>query len=312
MFISTAQEKRKHFQYNPNAFGGTEYMGRGFEQKILPFMPKLDNYLCVIAPGVTPSYQKMFDSELPIIFWLHNTSYQFGPEEKAFLSDSKFINNLKYLIVISEFQKQEVIKDVGIPADKIYVLPNAITPLNYNPEKFNNIKQVRLIHTSSPDRGFDVLMNSLKYVDEDFRLEIYNSFNPDQYPFEEFEPRARFYGFTPRNTVREAYENAHIHTYPSTYPETFCISQVEAMSAGLLCLTSDIGALPEVSKDLTQMYSYIEDREKHTKVFAEELTQAIQKIKSGSFDPKAQIEYVNNTYSWEAIKQKWIEFHDLI
>jgi glycosyltransferase involved in cell wall biosynthesis len=309
MFIPKTAQKVKHFPYNQNAFGGTEYMGRGFEQKILPHMPKLDNYLCVIVPGNAPSYDEMLNSNKPIIFWMHNTSSQFGPEAEQFLSNSKFIDNLKYVVVVSEFHKQDTIKNTKIPADKIYVIPNAIKPLKYKTKKLDKIK---IINTSDPDRGIDVLINSLTLIEEDFELDIFSRFNPNEFPDYVPDPRINFYGFSYKETVRKHYEQAHIHAYPSTYPETFCLSQAEAMSAGLLCVTSGFGALPEVSNGLTQMYPLPSTPEEHTKVFAEQLTQAIQKIKSGSFDPTAQIEYINNTYSWEAVKQKWIEFHDLI
>ena len=84
------------------------------------------------------------------------------------------------------------------------------------------------------------------------------------------------------------------------------------MSAGLLCITSDIGALPEVSGGQTTIYTYPEDRIKHSNIFAEKLKEAIETIKSGNWNPEAQIEYINKTYSWEAIKNKWLEFHEII
>jgi glycosyltransferase involved in cell wall biosynthesis len=309
MFIPKVSQKVKHFSYITNAFGGTEYMGRGFEQKILPIMPKLDNYLCVIAPGIVPPSEEMFNSDKPILFWMHNTSEQFGQEAKEVLSDSRFIDNLKYLIVVSEYHKQNVIDTTKIPADKIYVIPNAIEPLEYKPKALDKIK---IINTSSPERGIDILFNAIPLIEGDFELDIFSRFNPDEFPEYVPDSRINFYGFSHKPVVRKHYEAAHIHAYPSTYPETFCISQVEAMSAGLLCVTSDLGALPEVSNGLTQMYSLPLTQEEHVYLFAEQLKQAIETIKSGSFDPTAQIEYVNNTYSWEAIKQKWIEFHELL
>lgn len=300
------------FPYNPKAFGGTEYMGRGFEKYLAPHLPKLKNYLCVIAPGNAPTFEAMYDSDKPIIFWMHNTSYQFGPDEHRFLTDYRFHKNLKYLIVVSEFQKQETIKDVGIPAEKIYVMPNAIESLTYNKDKFNNPRKIRLINTSSPDRGLDVLINAVGLIKEDFEIDIFSKFNPTEHPEYIPDPRINFYGFSYKRTVLRHYESAHIHAYPSTYPETFCISQAEAMSAGLLCVTPDLGALPEVSGGLTTIYPYTEDRIKHTELFAEKLSEAIETVKSGNWNPEAQIDYINKTYSWEAIKDKWLEFHELI
>jgi glycosyltransferase involved in cell wall biosynthesis len=301
-----------HFQYNTQAFGGTEYMGRGFEKNIVFHLPKLDNYLCVMAPGNTPSFEAMYATKKPIIFWLHNTPTQFGEAEHRFLSDARFVNNLKYMIVPSESAKQEVKDQTSIPADKVYVIPNAIDPLKYNPKKFDKPTKIKLINTSSPDRGLDVLLNAVNIIDLDFELDIFSRFNPIEYPEFVPDPRINFYGFSYKGTVLKHYEAAHIHAYPSTYPETFCISQAEAMSAGLLCVTSDIGAIPEVSGGHTTVYPYPEDRMEHAKIFAEKLKEAIETIKCGNWNPEAQIEYINKTYSWDAIKDKWLEFHELI
>lgn len=275
-------------------------------------MPKLDNYLAVIVPGLAPSYEEMFNSDKPIIFWMHNTPSQFGEAEHKFLSDYRFIKNLKYLIVPSESAKKEVERDTVIPIEKVFVIPNAIDALEYNPSKFKKIDKIRLINTSSPDRGLDILLNAISSIREDFQLDIFSRFNPTEYPEFATDPRVNFYGFSYKRTVLRHYEASHIHAYPSTYPETFCISQAEAMSAGLLCVTSSIGALPEVSGGYTSIYSYPEDRIEHSKIFAEKLSEAIDTIKSGNWNPEAQIEYINKTYSWDAIKDKWLEFHELI
>lgn len=300
------------FKYNPQAFGGTEYMGRGFEKNIAPHMPKLKNYFCAIAPGVENSFNQLLNAFKPIIFWMHNTPIQFGPEGKDFLSTPEFLAKLAYIVVVSESAKKEVLEQTKVPAEKIYVIPNAIDPLVYDSSKFDNLKQIRLIHTSSMDRGFDILMNGLTKIDEDFRLDVFNKFNPDEFPNQKFDDRFRFHGFTPKRVVLDYYEQAHIHAYPSTYPETFCISQVEAMSAGLLCVTSDLGAIPEVSGGHTTIYPYAANAEEHQQRFTARIENAIKLVKSGSWNPTAQIEYANKTYSWDAAKENWLRFHELI
>lgn len=287
-------------------------MGRNFRKLILDSVPKLHNYLCLIIPGYMPRLEDTLAFDGEIILWMHNTPVQFGAEPLSYLRHPDFIKKIKYVVVLSEFERQEVANQLGIDKSKIYIIPNAIHPLKYNKAKFDKPNKVRLVNTSSPDRGMDILLDAIKLIDEDFSLEIYNRFNPDEIWDFEADPRVRFYGFTPKAIVREAYENAHIHAYPSTYPETFCISQAEAMSAGNLCVTSDLGALPEVSAGYTSMYEYVDYKDIHTKVFAKRLEKAIQRIKSGDWNPEEQIEYVNKTYSWEAIKEKWIQFHELL
>lgn len=300
------------FEWNPQAFGGTEYMARNFKELILPSVPKLRDYLSLIVPGVVPVFENIIKQPKDVIVWVHNTPEQFAPAYFYALKNPKFLEKVKYFIAVSEFSKKEIMRQLEVSSDKVYVIPNAIHPLKYSAEKFESLSKVKLINTSSPDRGIDVLLNSIAFIDEDFELEIFSKFNPDEFDGYVPDPRIKFYGFSPKSTVKKHYEAAHIHAYPSTYPETFCISQAEAMSAGLLCVTPDIGALPEVSGNKTTIYSYTEDREKHTEIFAKHITDAIRKVKNGEWHPETQIEYINKTYSWDAIKDKWLEFHELI
>lgn len=298
------------FRYKPNTYGGTEYMGSTFHKKVLPFLPKLNNYDCYIMPGVLMPIDFIKNSNKNIIIWMHNTVYQFDKVAVEEFFCKEIIDKIKYIVVVSEFQKQETLKYVNIEESKVVVIPNAIEPLQYNSSKFDSIDKVKIVHTSTAERGLPVLLNAITKIDRDFRLEIYNDFRPEEYPEYEIDSRIRFYGRTPKPTVIEAIENSHIHAYPSIYPETFCLSQVEAMSAGLLCLTSDIGSLPEVSNRHTRIYPYEEDQIKHMEVYAELLTKAIDDVTNGNWNPEEQIKFVNSEYSWERHKERWLELHD--
>ena len=300
------------FNYTKDVFGGTEYMGRGWHQHIAAHAPKFDNYLSLIIPGIVPHPDDLYRSDKEMIVWMHNTPQQFELDKLEILRHPEFLKRLKCFIVPSEEHKRLTLLEIPVKPEQIYVIPNALEPLTYDASKFDKPSKIKLIHTSSPDRGLDVLLNAVSELEGDFRLEIYNNFYPDLIQDYVPDPRVRFFGKTPKATVMEAIESAHIHAYPSTYPETFCMSQVEALSGGLLCVTSDLGALPEVSGGFGYMYPYTEDREEHGKVFVKNLNQALEDVRNGSFDPTAQIEYVNKTYSWDAIKDKWMEFHDLI
>jgi glycosyltransferase involved in cell wall biosynthesis len=300
------------FEWNHEEFGGTEYMARNFREKILPHTPKLRDYLSIVVPGIVPHENNLYNSTKQIIMWIHNTPSQYTEEALAILRNPKFLDKIKYFVAVSESGKQEIINQLNIDPNLVYVIPNAINPLRYDLNKFNKPDKIKLITVSSPDRGLAILLNSLPLVKEDFELDVFGSFNPDKFPELTPDPRINFYGFSAKATVAKHYEAAHIHAYPSTYVETFCLSQAEAMSAGLLCVTSDMGALPEVSNGHTIIYPYEPDNVKHQEIFAEHLTKAICDIKSGNWNPDKQIEYVNKTYSWDAIKDKWLEFHELI
>lgn len=303
----------KPFDYAKGVFGGTEYMAKGWHQHIRPFVPKFDNYLSLVIPGVFPHVSNFKFLNKEIICWMHNTPQQFGEDKIEILRNQDFLKRLKYFVVPSQEHKRILAKELPMDLEKIVVIPNAIEPLQYDYNKLEHPKIVKIIHTSSMDRGMDVLLNAVAKVDKRFELEIYNNFNPDIYPeLPELDKRITFFGPTPKATVRKAYELSHIHAYPSTFQETFCLSQVESMSAGLLCVTSDIGSLTEVSNGYTRIYPYIEDGIKHSEIFAEHLTKAIEDIEKGNWDPREQIKYVNSEYSWERAKERWIELNDTL
>lgn len=300
------------FPYNQSAFGGTEYMGREFHARILPHVPKLKNYLSLIIPGTTPYIEELLTWPQEMIIWVHNELDQFDPDKSKVLKDPRFISRVKYFIALSESHKQDLMRSAPIKEEQIYIIRNAMEPRAYNKEKFNNLDPIRIINTSNPERSLEVILQSMRYIKEDFRFEIYNKFNPDLQLGFKADPRLVFFGQTPKATVMEALERSHIHAYPSIYSETSCISLMEAMSAGTLSVYSDFGALPETGNGHGIMYESPTNIYKHPKLFAEKLSEGIELIRSGAFDPTEQIEYVNDYFSWEAVKQEWIKFHELL
>jgi hypothetical protein len=72
-------------------------------------------------------------------------------------------------------------------------------------------------------------------------------------------PKIRYHGTQPNAAVREALTRAHVFAYPSVWPETSCLCLIEAMSAGLVCVHSNLGALFETAAHWTQIYPFHED-----------------------------------------------------
>lgn len=298
------------FSWNKNAYGGTEYMADTFTKKVLPLLPKLENYDCFIMPGILPDFKIIEQGTKEIIVWMHNTIYQFPEEMINKFFTPTIMARIKYIVVVSEFQKKETLKHINIDESKVVVIYNAIEPLIYNSDKFDRPKKIKLVHTSTAERGLPILLNAITMMDEDFKLEVYNDFYPHFFPEYKPDHRIRFYGKTPKPTVLEAVEASHIHAYPSIYPETFCLSQAEAMSAGLLAVTSDIGSLSEVTKKYGRIYPYEEDQIKHAEIYAKHLTKAIEDVRNGNWNPEETVKFANSEYSWEKHKERWLELHD--
>lgn len=303
----------KPFQKNPSVFGGTEYMADQFEEKVSQSVPKFQDYLSLIVPGASPQLIDLYNHDGQIIYWMHNNPSQFAEMFFNFFKNKKFQEKIKYMVVVSEFQKQITIDEIGIDADKVYVIPNSIDTRPVNLAKFEQVNPIRIINTSTAERGLEVLIKGMALIeDEDIILDVFNDYYPETMGKMTDDKRINFYGKTPKATVMKFLDAAHIHAYPSIYPETFCLSQAEALSAGALCVTSDYGALPEITQGHGIMYPYKADIDKHAEIFATNLKIAISKIRNKEFNPVPQIEYVNNKYSWDAFKQRWIELHDKI
>jgi glycosyltransferase involved in cell wall biosynthesis len=200
-------------------------------------------------------------------------------------------------------------KEMNIDPNKIYVIPNAIELVTPNSDKFNSINKVKLIHASTALRGMEVLLNAVPLIEEDFELNIFNDFYPDlphSYNLDGVnDPRVNFYGKTPRKTLYKFFADAHIHAYPSTYPETSCLTQMEALSAGCYTVHTDLGALPETSLGYGTM---IPSHELTPERYAEELTKAIRMIKEQGYDYTQQVEDIKSNFTWDKAKQNWLAF----
>jgi glycosyltransferase involved in cell wall biosynthesis len=305
--------KQTIFPYNEDFFGGTETMARGFIKNILPEMNNINKYRCVIIPGYLPDPRTVGIDGSKYIFWLHNTIVQFASTVGEILNNVPVRKATERVIAVSEYHKNVLIKELNLEPNKVYIIPNAIEPITPTPDKFENIDKVKLIHASSKDRGLEVLMNAIPLMKEDFELNVFNDFYPDvPHSFNldgVNDPRVNFYGKTPRKTLYKYFADAHIHAYPSTYPETSCLTQMEALSAGCYTVHTDLGALPETSLGYGTM---IPIQDLTPELLAEELDKAIRNIRKDGYDYTKQVQDIHNNFTWDIAKQNWLAFDETI
>ena len=301
--------KHEVFKYNEAFFGGTETMARGFIKNVLPEMTNIHKYTNVIIPGHLPDPQTIGIDGSRYIFWLHNNISQFVGYVGRMLNNKLVRKATERVIAVSEYEKKVLAKELDMDLNMIYVIPNAIDLATPNPDKFKKIDKVKLIHASTAERGMDVLLKAVPLIEEDFELNIFNDFYPDlphNYSLEGVnDPRVNFYGKTPRKTLYKFFSDAHIHAYPSTYPETSCLTQMEALSAGCYSVHSDLGALPETSLGYGTMIPFDELTPER---YAEELTKAIRMIREQGYDYTQQVEDIKNNFTWDKAKQNWLAF----
>ena len=307
------------FPWDNNNLGGTEVALRWFHKNVLPEMVNIRDYRCISVPGAPQNLEELFDGQRNLL-WLHLTPDQIDDKGMSVLKRQDFLDTVDHFIVLSQFHKRQTMLQLGVDPDRIHVIEYPLYDIEYNPSKFDDVDKVRIIHGSQAVRGLEVLLQSTLQIDEDFQLDIYNDFYPEQQPDNEAleklleDPRIKFYGKTPRKTVMKKFADSHIHAYPSIFEETSCLVQAEALASGNLCVYSNIGVLPETSRGYGMVVDFMskQSMDEVVKDYADNLRNAIHIIKNKEFDPSEQIQDITEYRSKERISQQWLNFDKML
>ena len=300
-----------------NAKGGTEMM----VERLKTINPGLLDQFQII-----PSRVRNLDDSKRRIYWAHDLP---NDPESQHLKNGGW-QKFNKLVFVSHWQQQLYINYFGIPWSKTQVLQNAIEPVNidksYIEEKFEMLEndRINLIYHTTPHRGLRLLVPVFEQLAEkhpEIHLDVYSSF--EIYGWgqrdEEFKdvfrkildhPQMSYYGSKPNAVVKEALKKAHVFAYPSIWPETSCIALMEAMSAGCICVHPDFAALPETAANLTNMYTWIEDENKHKNAFYSIMDYTIHSLKKKKFQSIVHLQklYVDTFYDWNLRKNQWENF----
>jgi len=165
----------------------------------------------------------------------------------------------KYLC-LSHRHKEFVSAYHSIPKDKILVTSNGL-----NLDRFKKtIKRDphKLIYSSSPDRGLEMLLDLFHRIDSKAHLHIYYGFEnfKDQNYInkimdkisnlnEKLGERIFYHGRIGQNQLAEEFMSSAIWAYPTWFEETFCITALEAMAGGSIVLSSEYWGLVDTVKD---------------------------------------------------------------
>jgi hypothetical protein len=312
---------------NPDGVGGTELMGRAWQDLVLPAAPDLADWHWCVLPG-----DNTLSPDSSNLVWIHMHHMEDGLET---LLDKQFLKHFKAFVFVSDWQYERFMERFQLPAEKCYVLKNATQP--FEPHKKPEGNKLNLMFHSNPIRGLDILLESLRLIpEEDIELHVFHEIDPDErikqyhqglqtYEYSHVNPQEQeFLRYclklanddkrvvrhtrTNNSKVREQLMNTHIFAYPTYFMETSCISMIEALCAGCSVLSSNLAALPETGLGFARQYGFIPDRQKHIERFARELKRTITEYREGKFDNKQQVEICNKYYSWETRVQDWVQF----
>jgi len=299
-------------EISTKSFGGTEQMGRRLEKSLDKDL--LKNFQIIL------SRVRDLDEERVRILYLHDLP---NDPESQHLKDEGW-KKFHKIVFVSYWQREAYVNHFDIPYSHTTVIQNSIEPImrpSTTPDRTSD--KLNLIYHTTPHRGLEVLVpvfGRLAKNHENIHLDVYSSFGVYGWekrdePYEQLFERIKahdqmtYHGYQPNEVVRDALLRSHIFAYPSIWSETSCLSLIEAMSAGCLCVHSDYGALPETAANWTVMYDYHEDPNAHASRFYSALDAIISNMEENkeAIDLKlaGQKSYCDLFYNWEIKKLKW-------
>ena len=159
----------------------------------------------------------------------------------------------KKVITVSEFSRNEIIRLVGIPDEKITVIYNAVSgDIRKQPSQGTGGKGRYILSVASldPRKNLARLVDAFKMagIDKEIQLVLAGKSDPIFNMELPGEILAHSAGHIPEDELSALYENATLFVYPSLY-EGFGIPPLEAMSLGCPVILSDIPVFREIFGD---------------------------------------------------------------
>ena len=201
----------------------------------------------------------------------------FGPRlqaEARFYALRHGLRRAGRVLTVSEATRRDLIRLLGIPSDRIAVIPNAIDERFTKPVTDADLQRTLeryqvdypfLLYAGAiqPQKNLPRLVEAFAVVQSELehhpqysqlRLLIIGdelTAHPDlrrSVVRARVQPRVRFLGFVPLETLRVFYRSAAAFVFPSLY-EGFGLPPLEAMAQGTPVVTSNVSSLPEVVGD---------------------------------------------------------------
>lgn len=276
--------------------------------------------------------QEYFTSKKPIVHiaWRHNLKLTSAPtylwSHDLMTNDANKHEIYEKIICLSNFHKDLVQVQQGVPKDKIIVSKNGINEKRF--KEAANFKKLenKIVFPSSPDRGLDRTINIIKKAREkrpDLNLELhvyYGLENLEKYGLKDLADKLRvmfeknqwviYHGNVKQDKLALEMMEAAIWLYPANFIETFCITAIEALSARVYPIVREIGALKDTLRDAYnrgQCRLLFKDAvtDQEIEEWADELIKAI--------DTKAweKVDMSDVDYSWESVADHFIDFMSL-
>jgi len=293
---------------NNNPKGGTELMYN-------ELINRIDN--SVLDKISIFNYPAYADVNKKTIYW---NQLSYDQPVTWFLSEKEVIDIIDHFVFVSHWQSEMYRKTYGIPGYKTSVIKNACIGVNIR--KSGKRDKLKICYTSTPWRGLDILLSAWELIDtKNCELHIFSDTkiygsdfeNSEESKYEHLYEKAKslngviYRGTISNEELRNELSEFDILAYPSTFEETSCISVIDALSAGLRVICSNLGALPETTEGWARIYPYLSNTDMHIKYFANILSDEIQTMLSGDLENQLilQSTVYSQKWNWDVRINEW-------
>ena len=253
------------------------------------------------------------------VLWMQHFVNQ---EEVKNLGSEDYVNKLDHIVFNSNWNFEKFQYQFKIPESKSVVIKNAIENIDSHEKPRDKIN---LIYHTTPWRGLVHLLKVFKNLNlKNVELNIcsstiiygkkFDNILGKKYKniFEECKntKNVNYLGFVENNKIINLLKNMHIYAFPSVWPETSCISAIEAMAAGCEIVSSNLGALYETCAPFGTFVTFDKNFENFEKKYQKVLEGSIENFWSEKNQKKIKLqrEVINLTYSWSERSKEWISF----
>jgi glycosyltransferase involved in cell wall biosynthesis len=280
--------------------------------------------------GVTVASRapEFFDAQLRSkkkLLWMHDVNV--GPN----LGMSEWgdrLSQIDRIIALTPWHSRHLHRLYGVPFGQLQIVPNGIESQLY--EGYATRDPNKFIWSSSPDRGLDVLVQHWPVIRQMIPEAVLHVFygwhaidriiesgGPGSYYLQTFKAGVMdaidqldpdgfvWHDRVPQHELAAEQMASSYWLYPTHFQETFCITAIEMQAAGVIPITSNVGALRDTVLDKTMLIDGWPNNVTHAKQWMK-LVEAVYKMPDEAKDHMRQRGRVMaEGFSWENVSERW-------